>query len=794
MTAIRTTTILLSASILAATASMAAGAQDAPAPGGGGLDEVIVTAERVEASLQDTPIALSVFGAGALESLGVIESGDIAAYTPNLRMDKTPASLNAYSLGIRGVSSADPSLAVDPTVGIYVDGVYLGRSSAAAFEVVDLERIEVLRGPQGTLYGRNTTGGAVNVVTAKPKGEFGVKQEFTAGERDLFRSSTSVDTPAYGDVAAKLSFSHGERGGLVSSSYTGGDLGQYDQQAWRAALRWTPTDAFTADYVYDHYQQDSNTNLSQLSHVRPLHVLLGGLQYEQALAASSADRLQHLPYPGDAKDQTLEIDGHALTLSLDLGAATLKSISSWREFDNRYGSQDFGEFVTDGGSVLAPGFDGSLVPAGSYVPLFVSAGFNEHEQWSQEFQLVGRMLDDRLGYNMGVYFFHEEGEQFDPQRYTIPAPFVFGELDPDTQSWLCAGECFAKSVLLSASDYDYTADNDAWAVYGQFDYALTERLSAVLGMRWSVDDKTSSLTNGFNDVGLATLEADHAWNHFNPTFTLTYHWTDELMVYAKYATGYRAGGFNVRAATVSAFASPVDEEEVTSWEIGGKSQWFDDRVRLNGALFYYEYDDRQVSQFEAGTAGASSKIVNAGASEAQGVELDLTLVPLDSALVTLTWGHVDVDYKKFVTSVNDPVTGFPVFDGNGEALVTDISDVASTLTGGPADSAAVILQYTFPALGFGTLVAQVDGTYASKRTFAPQLNLYDATESYTLWNARLTLQEIPVPRGALSLALWGRNLGDEEERGFGIDFGALGFVSNTYRELRSVGADLRYEF
>ncbi|MCG3168615.1 MAG: Vitamin B12 transporter BtuB [Pseudomonadales bacterium] len=785
---------LLAIAISAATAALAARHASAQ-EGAGGLEEIIVTAERVEASLQETPIALSVFDAGTLDALGVIESGDIAAYTPNLRMDKTPASLNAYAIGIRGVASAEPSLAVDPTVGIYVDGVYLGRSSAAAFEVVDLERIEVLRGPQGTLYGRNTTGGAVNVVTAKPRREFGFTQELTAGERELLRTATSLDTGAFGDFAATLSFIHGERGGLARSSITGGDLGQYDQQAWRAALRWTPSDTVTADYVYDHYQQDSNTNLSQISHVRPLHVMLGGPHYEQVAAAAAPRRRGQLPYAEDGKDQTLEIDGHALTVSVDLGAAMLKSISSWREFDNRYGGQAFGDFLTDGSDVLGPDFDGSLVPAGSMVPAFVSSGFNEHEQWSQEFQFVGRLFDERFGYNAGVYYFHEEGRQRDPQRFAFPALFAFGELDADTQAYLCAGECYGKSVVLTtAPDYEYATDNDAWAVYGQFDYRLSERLTAILGLRWSVDDKATTLHNLFNDVGLATLAADDSWNHFNPSFTLTYDWSDTLMVYAKYASGYRAGGFNIRAATTSAFETPADEETVESWEIGGKSEWFDNRLRLNAAIFYYEYDDRQVSQFEAGSAGASSRIVNAGASEATGVEIDLTAAPTESLLLTLAYGYVDIDYTRFVTSVNDPVTGFPVFDDEGEALVADIADVASTTTGGPENSASMIVQYTFPRCSFGTVVAQVDASYAGERTFAPQLNLYDASDSYTLWNARLTLQEIPVSRGELSVALWGRNLGNEEVREFGIDFGALGYATNTYRELRSVGADLRYVY
>ncbi|MFZ1294501.1 MAG: hypothetical protein WAR81_09865, partial [Pseudomonadales bacterium] len=187
-------------------------------------------------------------------------------------------------------------------------------------------------------------------------------------------------------------------------------------------------------------------------------------------------------------------------------------------------------------------------------------------------------------------------------------------------------------------------------------------------------------------------------------------------------------------------------------------------------------------------------IVNAGSSEAQGIELDLTIAPTDSILLMATYGYVDVDVKEFITSVNDPETGFPVFDANYEPLVADIADFASTVTGGPQHSGSLIMQYTFPAATtFGTLVAQVDASYAGKRTFDAQMNLYNSTESYTLWNARLTLSEIPVSRGDLSLSLWGRNLGDEEVREWGIDFGPLGYTVDTYKELRSVGVDLRYE-
>lgn len=762
------------------------------------LEVVVVTAERKEASLQDTPISIAAFDEQMLRSIGALESSDIADYTPNVEMVKTAVSNSALAISIRGVSSGESSLATDPTVGIYIDGVYLGRSSVSAFEIVNLERIEVLRGPQGTLYGRNTTGGAVNVITKKPSGEFGITQDLSVAERDYFRTATSVDTPTFGDFAAQLSFNNTQRGGLAKSSYTGDELGRYDVQAWRAALRWTPLDTLTLDYVYDHYQDHTNVNLAQLSHVRPYQAALGGNQYVQATDASSRDRLNRLPYSGDAKDQSFDMDGHALTVEWELNGMVLKSISAYREWDSQFDSAGFGEFPADGTSVLTDDYDGSTVPAGTFVPTFDSypAGDDDYEQWSQELQLMGSAFDSKLTYTLGLYYFHEQARQADPQAYAYPAPLALGGegLPEFILNYLCNGSCVGKSYLITAPSFEFSTDNDAYAAYGQFEYALTEKLAAVLGLRWTKDEKESTLTNDFLDIGLASVTDNDSWSNFNPTFTLTYQWADNDMVYAKVATGYRAGGYNIRATTSTAFTTPVDEENITSYELGAKSEWWDRRLRLNGAVFYYNYDDRQVNQFEAGLGGASSIVVNAGKSETAGMEFDLTVLPTDGLMLQLTYGYLDVDNKEFITNLMDPVTGTPITDGNGDPVTGDISDIAATNVLSPKHSAAAIAQYTFSPLSFGTFIAQLDVTYRDDISFSPQLNLYDSSDSFTALNARLSLVDIPVSAGELSVALWGQNLTDEEIREWGIDFSSLGFASNGYREMRTVGLDLSYHY
>jgi iron complex outermembrane recepter protein len=762
------------------------------------LEEVVVTAERREASLQQTAISIAAFDEEMLRSIGAIESSDVSDYVPNVEMVKTAVSTSALAISIRGVASGESSLATDATVGVYVDGVYLGRNSVAAFEIVDLERIEVLRGPQGTLYGRNTTGGAINVITHKPTGEFGLVQDLSFADYDYFRSATSINTPSFGDFAAQFSFSHTERGGIAKSSYTSEELGDYEVETWRAALRWTPGDALTIDYVYDHYQDKTNVNLAQLSHVRPSHVAVAGDHYQQALAASSSERLNHLPFADSSKDQDFDMDGHALNIGWDLGPALLRSITSYREWDSTFDSAGFGEFPTDGVSVLTDDYNGTAVPAGVLVPTFDTfpAGDSDHKQWSQEMQVIGSALNDRLDYTLGLYYFHEEARQFDPQAYAYPATLALeGEDLPDfLLQFICGGDCLGKSFLLTAPDFEFSTDNDAYAAFGQFEYALSDSWSAILGLRWSKDEKKSTLMNEFADIGLETVTGKDSWDNFNPAFTLTYQLNSDAMLYGKVATGYRAGGYNIRATTSTSFLDPVDEENIVSFELGGKSEWWDRRLRLNGAVFHYQYEDRQVNQFEAGTGGASSIVVNAGEMDVTGLEVELTVLPTEGLMLQLNYGYLDPEHKEFITTVTNPVTGFPVTDESGDPLVTDISDFAATNVYSSEHSGSAIIQYTFPMTSFGTVVAQLDATYRDEMTFAYQNNLYDSADSQTLLNGRISLLDIPMPAGELGVALWGRNLTDEEVREWGIDFGQLGYAFNGYREMRTIGFDLNYRY
>lgn len=768
------------------------------------LEEVVVTARRVAESLQDTPVSVSAFSQKNLQQMGVTEVGQVARFTPNLQMNKQAGNNDNYGISLRGTSQMEPSLAAEPTVGVYLDGVYLARQAGMAFDIVDLERIEVLRGPQGSLFGRNTIGGAINIITEKPRGEFAFKQQITQYNRG-HNYRTSIDTPSLGDFAAKLSYARDERDGEFRSVRNGRELGYAAGDAAHFALSWTPGDTFRADYSFDWSRRESSPQIIQISHLRDLHgnpasAFYGGAYYDGVRQFVSDSRLSKLPtilFSGEDRYSDSNIDHHALTLEWQANPdLTIKSISSYREWD-RVGGTDAGHFPAPADGSLCPvtaysfltGSCAQPVPAGQLVGIFTADARSAQRQSSQEFQFIGSLLDSRLNYTAGLYYFEERGDESSAQTLVLPAAL---QVAGTPLAPLSRG----KSLFVSSPFFRYATDNESYAVYGEFEYALTEALDVTLGMRYTEDSKETTLTNVLTATStsprgsgtLQTIKDDNTWSNFTPALTVTYRVDDDVSVYGKVTTGYRAGGYNVRATNVQAFKNPFDEENLTSWEMGWKTEWLDQSLRFNGAIFYVEYEDQQVAQFEAGSGGASNNIVNAGESTVTGLELELTWLPTAGLTLSGSYGYQDTDYKSFVTAGQNQVTGLPT------GTNIDASDIARVTS--PRNSATFSAMYEFPEMSWGVISLRADAAYTGKQTFGPILYLYDAADSYTLVNARASLASVALANGMgeLEVALWGRNLTNEKYREFGIDFGQLGFAVNNYGNLASYGVDIIYTF
>ena len=766
------------------------------------IEEVIVTAQKVEESLQDTPVSVSAFGADELMQIGVSEAKDVANFTPGLTMRKQSSSQDNYAVGIRSVSSGETALAIDPTVGIYQDGVYIARSTGAAFDIVDLQRIEVLRGPQGTLFGRNTIGGAINIITAKPKGEFAFKQALTYAARNKRVYHTTVDTPAVGNVAAKFSVRTSKHDGQYESVYTGNTLGSGEAQAFRAAFNWVPREDLSVDYIYDKSDRESNSATTQLGHVRstyasPSSPTFGGAYYVAAAAGADPERRGKLFMTNDSGDETAsDIDGHAVTVSWDwLENSTVKSISSYREWDSLSRATQFGSFPVTFGTMfdLSGRFGAAFtpVPGGTLIPIFSAQRVSSQQQWSQEFQVTGTFMDEKLRYNVGLYYFEEQADETNPQAFVLPTCVAASSVCTPGNAAFNAG-LIGTSVFIGQPFFAYGTDNSSAALYGQFTYNVIPDLDVTLGYRYTRDEKETTLTNTLNGATTpSTVTDDDSWSNFNPSLIVDYRFNEEVSSYFKVSTGYRSGGYNVRASTTADFRTPFDEENIISYEVGVKSDLLDRKLRLNASVFHTEYEDRQVAQFTAGSGGASTNIVNAGENTVDGFELEALYMPFIGARVIATYAYLDVDNEEFITTKVNPVTGFPVGTSNVDIAGNGALDNVYA----PQHDASLALEYTFAPREWGQLTLRVDTTYTDEISFHPQLNLFDESDDHQLVNARATLTDIPVfKEGNVTIAAWGKNLENKEYRDFGIDFGQLGFAVNNYGELRSWGLDFIYEY
>ena len=563
--------------------------------------EIIVTAQKREESLQDTPISIAVLGDEALEQRGINSVTDLlSGAVPSLRIIPLSGRASSLSIGMRGIAPIDASqISRDPAVGIYIDGVYLGRVQGLGTELADVERIEVLRGPQGTLYGRNATGGAINFITKRPTlGRFGVKGQASIGNFDMRKLKASVNVPVGERLAARFSFLDVHQDGFVDNLGTGVErFGDKDRRAYRADVFFEPLDALRLRYAYDRSEIDDTPVFVAFS---PLHPLVA----DRPSASSPAVR--------DLLRNDIVTQGHALTAEWDpFETLTVRSISAYRKLDN-FQNQDY--------------LSGVLSPN----PLQKNQSRLLQDQFSQELQLVGSALDRQIEYVLGGYYFEEDGDNFS------------NSFSPPT-----ATRSFTTSTI----------DNRSYAVFGQATWSpefLEQRLHLTVGARQSWDRREATLARS-TQVGAGPVtpvpgvgDGRRKFDDFSPSFTAAYDVSDDVNVYAKAVRGYKSGGFNVRASSIARFNQGFEPETLWSYEAGLKSQFLDDTVRLNLAAFHSKYRDIQINVQSDPTNARITDVLNAGSATVNGIEADLTLAPSRDFRVALNYGYVDAKYDEIL--------------------------------------------------------------------------------------------------------------------------------------------------
>lgn len=714
--------------ILSAAASQAV-AQEA------GLDEVVVTAQRRSENLQDVGLSVLALSGDDIAQRGMTDMASIVQQTPGMGMIQFSPSVTIFSL--RGVSQASYLDNLEGPVAVYLDDSYLAANGAVSGAMFDMERIEVLRGPQGTLFGRNATGGLVHFITKKPTVDTDGYLRLTAADYSEFGAEGAVGGAIAGDLLGRLSFAYKSSDGFMKDT-AGPSAPEQKNYALRGQLA-------------DHFGENTDVLLS-LRYSRNPHEVADG--YSAQAAVPNADGLGTLIGPNENPWETCDgcnlvgytynslesrkrttvgdgdfdrtIRGAALTITSSIGGVDITSVTDYSNMSKKWQERT----------------DPSPIPVLDY---FISN--QAFDQFTQEIRLSGTA--GNLQWVGGVYFLDMSS---DVDQRDIGLLFGF--------------------------DYanEFTQDTRSESIFGQVDYAFNDRWSATLGARFSFDQKSIDFSL-YDLVAGETLgtynsktydSADRDFNGFSGRAALNFKPSDDVLLYASINRGYKGGNWSLPIfPPFDPNALPHDSEELTSYEFGVKSTLADGRIRLNGDVFYYDYKDYQAYTLYLGVGS----IVNRDAT-LKGAEIEFAAVPVDGLTVELNYAYLDSE-----------VEGITLPFGR---------DVNSKMPMAPSNALNGLVRYEWSALG-GTFALQADAKYESEQFFTTFNAPVDRVPARTVANARASYA-FDVGSTGLEVAIFARNLTDETYALYGADVSALGFVQYTLAPPRVIGGEVTVKF
>ncbi|MEI9995589.1 MAG: TonB-dependent receptor [Rhizomicrobium sp.] len=691
------------------------------------VETVVVTAEKRSQDIQSVPASISALSAEDIKNAGITRFQDFAATLPNVYIDER--NLRTTAISIRGIVSETNNPGIDQAVGVFVDGVYMGRPTTINTSLADIDRVEVIRGPQGTLYGKNTIAGAINVITALPGDAFDARATVDGGDYGYFLGTVSAGGPISDTVGGRISGTYERRDGFVKNTVTGTSLDDVNSLSARAAFTYKPADDLEFILRGDIAKDRTNSGAYD--------VLNNGALAGSPLADSN---------PNDRKIaenldtvQNRDVWGTSLEANWSPGFGTLTSITAYRGFEWR-------NFADNDYTVLD----------------LESSGINERQtQFSEELRFASP-TGEALEYIVGLYYFNQQ---------------------LDTDALATAGPDLAALI----PGYPYTNPEDItitgnvgtreFSVFGQLTYNVTDALSVTAGLRYADEHKTlihSEIADPFQI--LAQTQAVRAIkmpeSNLSPSANVAYKIDDDLRVYASYGRGFKSGGFNAFSVT------PTDDarykpEQVDSYEVGVKSEWFDRKLLFDVSAFHMDYRNLQVNQLL--NVGGLPQFVTSNAAKAvsQGVETQVTAQPYDWLGLTLGYGYLDAHFSDYrhATPADDDYTDNRLVKAPGHTLSL-ASQIQAPITSG--------LDFTW----------HTELTYRS-RYFFDTANQYDQGP-LTLVNMRIGLADSD---GQWEATLWARNLFDTE---YAIDrtAGAIvpGQVIQALGAPRTVGIEIRTKF
>lgn len=756
-----------------------------PDTGGSQLQDIVVTATKRETNLQKTPISMNVLTATSLVDRHVQSLYDLAdGAVPSLRVATFEARQSALTIGIRGIVPLDANQpAREQGVGIYVDGVYLGRQHGLNAALFDIERIEVLKGPQGTLFGRNTEGGALSLVTKGPSGKFDGSATAGIANYGGYNGALRLDLPETYGVSLKLDGVVQYQGPTTKNPLAGQTgFNYFDRRGFKATARIKPVEGMTADFSYDNGYDANSPFYSQLLNYNPNGCVAGtqasqpncklpGTNYT-SLTGTVKSLIPGTVINGTSRQKVADIGvpqqpsidkTHGFTSNIRWNVAPeieLRSITAWRGVDST-------QWDNSGGAHRVPVLNSSNVVIngqlqnGTLFSRYSLADLHQN-QFSQEFQAVGTV--GQLDYVAGLYYFNEhvsDDAATPNSNFYNAATGTISIVDPcatiTTGFTVVNGLPVGGTTSPAGSQpgcrsIDRASEvwSKSYAGYGQVTWNATDAVHLTVGGRYTRDEKQGVLhfsrnINYDTNTAAATRNGyqplDRTWKRFNPMATLAFDASDSVHLYAKYATGYRAGGASSRTANYL----PFNPEDVKSYEIGMKSDFWEHRARLNLAGYIMDRKNSQVdiSSIQPTATGNFNNLVtiNApGITKIRGIEADLTVQPVDH--LTLTAGYA-YTYTKIppvlITSTNVYQNFYIVFT--------------------PRNAANGAIDYTIP-LNDLDLKFHIDGNYAQSTQAFDQFATHN--DASFIVNSRVALSNINLGTNQLTISAWVRNLFDKQ--------------------------------
>lgn len=827
-------------------------AQESQAADEGGIQEIVVTAQKREENVQSVPIAISAFAGEALAERAVGNVSQLAALSPNVNLDSGvsfSASTAVLAASIRGIGASDFAFNIDPAVGVYVDGVYLARSVGANQDLLDVERIEILKGPQGTLFGRNTIGGAVSIVTRDPGKEFGVRGDLTVGRFDLFQARASVDMPLAENLYSSVTVDVKTRNGYLKRLQFPGSLGansppftvypasaydspsregdednrtirgklKYDGNAFRLTLSGDyaftkgtaptkllqTTDGDPGGLFGNLYNLCIGTSVADLTAIGLINMCnssgtqLPSRHRNQTFAVNRLYTLAGVNVDANPNNNLLPWDNRFITNSRDTSYATGNNFSRLRN----WGFTGTAEFDVSDAAMLKSitayrkskwrsGLDGD----GSPVNMSTYSFEQRQMQFSQELQLVGKALDEKLNYVLGAYYFRESGFLAD---YVISGEGIYVI---DGPNWL---------------------KTNAYAGFGQLDYRFSDLIGITLGARYTKEDKsfeggqqelsglfyklagapcsnlagdvfpnavlpngqTCRVANNYpdpnNPLRIYPPGINHlSFDNFSPKAGVQIHPSEDVMLYGSWSKGYKTGGWTTRYSTPQTFVSSFNPEKATTYEIGLKSTLLDRRLRVNAALFQTDYNAIQLNY----QVGGSPTIANVGDGKIKGGELEIVAQPTRALTLNLAVGYTDAYYTAL-----DPAVAVT----SGPTAIQAGAVVGSVLPKTPKWKVNFSPRYEIELGNGGSIALLGDYTFISKQTNNVERTFVLNRPSVSILNASVAYRD---PEDRYSVTVGGTNLTNERYITSGSAIPAFGAIVGSYNRPVEWYARLGFKF